>query len=1692
MVSSAKTRLGGRYTLQEQLAETDFSTVFAAEDAEARRRVCIKLLRSERLADDPEASLRFRREAEILSRLSHPHVVGVFDFGEDEGTPYLVMELLEGRSLEQLLEDEGALPLRVAARILRQAADGLAHVHRSGVLHLDIKPSNIFVVGEGEEVSARLIDFGFAGEKPETEAAVVGTLRYMAPEQAGLIRRPVTAAADLYGLGGVAYEALTGRPPFDGEHVGSVLRQIQCDPPAPVRNLAPEVPIVLEHIVHTLLRKNPDDRYGTTEGLLVDLERIDRELAAGRAAPSFALSTAGGVLAERLGRVFVGRRAQLQLAAEHAARAAGGEPQLLMVAGATGTGKTAFVEQLVTRLQEDGAELAQGKGSSIHTGLHFAAIEEALAQLHALVERRPERDQVARRVKDRVGDRAGDLVRLCPAWADIVGDAPAAPYAGVQAERDRAMAVVADVIGAAAPPDGTLVFFLDDLQWADARTDELLLQLLDALVGERVLLIGAYRSDEIEPDHALAALGENDDERALQLSLEDLSVDDVAELLKQLANTAPPDALLEDVFERSGGNAFFLWELVRAYVRAGVIVTEGDASRFDLDALQGVELPRDLVEAVLGRLADLPEEARRVLGVAALYGRPFGLPLLSACVDIEEEQIFEALRAAVDAQLLEELPEEGRRLYAFAHDKVAVACAAFVPLEERATRHRAFCEHLENIVASDGDEAPAELLFGLAFHSARAGDPERALLHLKRAAGIALGLHQNERAVEMYEEADGILNSLGRGRADAERLALAEKMADALDAMGRYEDSEALYRRVLDATEDPLETARILARLAHGSQKRGNFAEMHANLVQALKILGVTVHLQGTTRGWSATREHWRSKLPLGGEQLSDERFSLVAEILTRLWYFHSFHDLGKNNWKMVYLANKLLALAKPRGASRELAVACRTMSITHCQGAKPDFPAALRNAFRGVEVARQLKAKMELAEALSYVGMVYVWHARSGEAVEYLERARRLFEQIGNKWEMANVHIFLFMARRSMGELEAALGHALEIVKIAKRANAAGSMASGFYKVGELLLLQGEEKNGEQYIERAIEIAEENGLQFDLYMSLKTRGQARLRRGLYTEAKEDFERAIDLNETNQFMRAYVYDGYIGWAEAVLREQLRGGATKPSSAEVALAGRRLDDAVHAEERSQLHLVYALRVRALFHAVRGDPRLALEEAELALTIAQEGERKLEVPSVLEVLAELVRGEDEERTKTLLTDARAAWEAAGATAEAARVDEQLRELVGDDAAVVDDSASLALAQARRQADALLRVSLASSSALDADAQARAALDELIDVMSADRALLFALAEDGSLELIAGRHQEGGDIATPVGSSSTIVERARELKQAVVVTGEDESAALGSKSAIIYDLRSIMAAPLMVQDRLLGVVYLDNNLDRGIRTRQDAQLLQAIANHIAIAMETTRTARLELEQQALEQERALLAQNLALTGAVQALFLPPAGAHVVGGAKVAGSHRSADESGGDWWWLHEAEGRVRVIVGDVTGHGAAAAMLTASMAAVVRHASRLSPQPSPPELAQALHDVLGDLSRGEYLMTLSIVEIDPEAGALRWWNAGAPPLLVHRDGGRLQVLNATGVPVGGARFALEAVEVDFAPGDRAMVYTDGIVEQPIRSGRPFGRRALAKSFTKVPAVEDVGPAVFAALDDSMGDQVQDDDHTVVIIGL
>jgi transcriptional regulator with GAF, ATPase, and Fis domain/tetratricopeptide (TPR) repeat protein len=737
------------------LGEGRRKRVYLARDCRIERDVALAFIKADGL--DATGRARVWREVQALGRLGdHPHIVNVFDAGEEAGQAWLVTEYMAGGTLAERLRAAPGQRLAAAdaARLMGEIVAGLAHAHAHGVVHRDLKPDNVWLAAAG---SAKLGDFGIATgpERLTSEGLVVGTAAHLAPELAsGAAADP---RADLYALGVVLYELVTGRLPFVGDDAVAVVYQHAHTVPVAPSWHVPDLPRALEGVILGLLAKAPEER--------PSLRAVGETLAAvaagraRRAEPEY--PRVPNPLDALAGDIFVGREREIGVLRAAADAARGGRGQFVLVAGEPGAGKTRLLAELATYAGLRGATVTWGRAAEAERA-GAPAFWPWVQVLRACVARRG-----LDALRATLGAAAADLAVLLPELPDRWPDRPAATDATAEQARFQLFDTVATCLRTVAA-DRPLVVLLDDLHGADEPSLRLLEFATQQLQEAAILFVGAYR--DVEVTQGLARLvGESARiGRSAQYTLGGLTAPEVERLLTLTAGAAPPSTLVAALHEGTDGNPFFVTEVVRLLVVQGRLDAAAPPEPVRLP------LPSTVRAAVAQRAAQLSPETQQVLGVVAVMGRDADLALLRCVSPVEGEALLAAVEEGVAARLL---AFEGRDRVRFAHVLIADALYENLETERRRALHHRIGEVLGTV--------PDPPLAKLAHHLAHAGPEhaEQAIRSARRAGDDAMRLFAFEEAARLYALAlDALAPAASAHRAEL-LLALAAAQALAGDVL---------------------------------------------------------------------------------------------------------------------------------------------------------------------------------------------------------------------------------------------------------------------------------------------------------------------------------------------------------------------------------------------------------------------------------------------------------------------------------------------------------------------------------------------------------------------------------------------------------------------------------------------------------------------------------------------------------------------------------------------------------------------------------------------------------------------------------------------------------------------------------------------------------------------------------------------
>ncbi|HEY7267142.1 MAG TPA: AAA family ATPase [Solirubrobacterales bacterium] len=1000
------TEIAGRYRVRRFLGQGGRKRVYLSTDADDGAEVAVALYDTAGVGAAIQA--RARREAEAMRKLGdHPHVVPVLDTGEDAGNPFIVSRYMPGGDVQGLLAASGGrLEIPRAVEIAADVTRALEHAHARGIVHRDLKPANVWIDDDGH---ARLGDFGLATTEARSRVSggtLVGTVAYLPPEQA--LGEAAAPASDLYSLGALLYEMLTGQPPFPGDDAVSIISQhLHADPVPPSRH-NPEVPEALDRAVMALLAKRAEDRpANATEARELILGALEGK------PDDEAEATTSNPLESLAGGVFVGREHELERLREAVDGALGGRGSLQLLVGEPGIGKTRASEELATYARVSGARVYWGRCREDEGAPAYWPWVQAIREYAR------DADPVA--LAWQLGGGAAEVAELIPEVAEKLDIEPAARSDSEEA-RFRLFDSVTSLLLAAAR-DRPLVIVLDDLHWADEPSLLLLRFAAREVASSGLLILGTYRDVELGRHHPLArVLGEiSGIEGSGRIPLRGLGVGAVERYIEMTSGAPAPPGLAEAVEERTDGNPFFVGEVVRLLASEGKLTAGGSAAE--------LQIPQGVREVIGRRLDRLSQPTNDALRIAAVIGRDFGEDLVTRVIKRPREELMEAAREAIAERLVTDLGE-GR--FSFAHALVRDTLYEELSPAKRSALHERTGLAIEEICGGDVDERLGELAHHFLAAAPR-GDLAKAIDYAKRAGAQDMEQLAYEDAVDVYGRALEVLELMDE-RDEALRCRLLLSLGGAEAKSARVADARAAFEQAAEVARE-LDDTDSLVGAAIGIAMMSDAGRLDERLLalieEALERIGPERSARRAALLSAKSAEmYWVDNDVVESERLVDEAIELAREI-------------GSSSSLAAALQRKIFIPGGPEGARERLAIADELVELGE---SSDDREAALRgHAYRlwsflelgdVPAVDRELEIYARLADELRMPE--HTWHTFALRGMRALldgdiDRAERLAQEAQRAGERAEQPLAQQYYGIQMIQIRSMQGRAGELLPIVR-----------------------------------------------------------------------------------------------------------------------------------------------------------------------------------------------------------------------------------------------------------------------------------------------------------------------------------------------------------------------------------------------------------------------------------------------------------------------------------------------------------------------------------------------------------------------------------------------------------------------------------------------------------------------------------
>ncbi|MGD1805193.1 trifunctional serine/threonine-protein kinase/ATP-binding protein/sensor histidine kinase [Dapis sp. BLCC M126] len=828
------------YQATELIHESDRTLVYRGQNVENGQSVIIKLMRNE--YPSFRELVQFRNQYAISKNLEIEGIIKTYALERYENGYAIIMEDMAGVSLAEY-EEKFSFCIPQFLDIAIQLSEILHQLHNNSIIHKDIKPANILIHPETKQV--KLIDFSISTllaketQTIQTPNVLEGTLAYLSPEQTGRMNRAVDYRSDFYSLGVTFYELLKGDLPFRSKDALEVIHAHIALSPEPISNSmllgGCLCPPTLSDIVLKLMAKNAEERYQSGLGLKYDLEKCRSQYQEKGKIEFFELGERDICERFMIPEKLYGREKEVQALLNSFERVAEGKSEMMLVTGFSGIGKTAVVNEVHKPIVKQRGYFVKGKFDQFNRNIPFSAFVIAFRSLMGQIisESDAELQEWKTKILKAVGHNGQVLIDVIPELETVIDKQPPVSELSGSAAQNRFNLLFEKFITVFTTQEHPLVIFIDDLQWADSASLNLMKVLMGNSTTGYLLLIGAYRDNEVFPAHPLMlTLAELEAQEAAisTITLAPLSVHHINQLVAEtlICQVEQSQPLTELVYQKTQGNPFFTTQFLKGLYQDKLIVFNPHLGYWECDLVQvrDAALTDDVVEFMARRLQKLPEGTQEVLKLAACIGNQFDLETLAVVCETSPEEVASQLWSALQFGMvlpisqaykffqgeINSSPTEAIKVnYRFLHDRVQQAAYALIPEEKKQIAHVQIGRLL---LANISPDKLFERIFAIVNHLNKGTDnpqtqKERSeLLRLNRIAGIrAKETTAYESAIDYFEIARKLLPTDSWQQCYEVTLEVYLNLAEVNYLSGKFATSLALVELIVQSTKQAIDRA---------------------------------------------------------------------------------------------------------------------------------------------------------------------------------------------------------------------------------------------------------------------------------------------------------------------------------------------------------------------------------------------------------------------------------------------------------------------------------------------------------------------------------------------------------------------------------------------------------------------------------------------------------------------------------------------------------------------------------------------------------------------------------------------------------------------------------------------------------------------------------------------------------------------
>lgn len=1445
-----------KYHITQRLTSDRISTVYVGEHVQTNEYVLIQVLNPAVITKYDNERSRFFSEMKIIRNFEHSSLLRIYDVGPYDDTICIVFEYFEGTTLDKYIDEHKSFEIVPALRLVSQIATGLRYTAGFDILHRNLRASSILIINKNGGIQAKIMDFGmsYIVDYDNADAADVDSqFGYMSPEATGVLDRPVDQRSDLYSLGIILYQVLTGILPFHATTLDSmVYKHLAIIAKAP-DEINPDIPPEVSNIITKLINKDPDLRYSTPNELISDIDRfLSSSLIELPPTDNDVLHTFN-----QKAKIYSRSRelSQLREIYESAFSSSG---RFCMVHGNMGSGKSDLMTNLYNDIIHEGYTCFRSSFKQQYqmTPYHaFSYLLNAFAEEYGKYDRKTQITE-KNRLSNLLGGVTAIVTKISPLMSTVLTETLALPSLDDYKEQQRSLAMLANFLLSLLNNNKPYAIILDDLQYADSSSLSLLFEIADAISGHNVCIIASMRDLASSDDNPFLATFVSKLRNAAcyeDIHLKPFNETRMCEYLSDILGLPREECniLSSYMIDKTDGNPYFTINVLRSMLEDGIISVNDKNLEQDWEKLRAVNSETDVRTIINKRMNCMDEDAVRLLEIAAVIGYEFSLDLLTYITDLSLGDILSWISKAVNMQFIDY--SSSRNIMCFSHKQIHEIFLEHLTETRKRELHYWIAKGIEAKYVGDLHNQ----VYRLVYHFIMADNDDGVKRYCFEAAEMAKASNASEEAIAYYKKALELMEADGE-KGNETWIHSQRELAELNLLCGHFENAVVLSEELLELITDPLERATLLRNIALGHFRQSQFDRCIEYLLSALKCLGMDIpsgglKLRAKTK-LASTRLTFSKLFKSDFSSDHDSQFDhnatrrdsdgkslekVVMSIFEPLAWAYAYTDTAKLDYLLLRIHNYA---TKNFINSPEYGLGTSALAVYY-------FLHKKKNAYRltqslTLNLRKSIGDKYGYARSLLISGVFSIFDSDLEKSRKNLKESISIFEKIGDIWELNNARMYLAISYFAGGKFDLCKELSETVIALSDKLQdsftkllAASTLIGCYAEKGNFV--QAEDiiaKNSVLCDTMAIPYAQ---AYFNLMCGIlyNEEEKYRLAEKYLSTAHElitihPFVNLLTITTSAQLALAKVHVLEEDHTELIPEQILK--RQNDISSLCKKADRLLRDMPH-------HYVTACRANALLSNVLEQKMNADTPFRKGLECVSKSDNVFEAAKIhFEYGKYLFNKHRTEESRYNIFEAYMNFSTISSSQYIKKCEDMITEKYSDEfrdnSLLADVTAKRNRMNINRKVNSLLRVGERLTSTIEIEELQNKILQDAVELSGAERGILFLYPESGEKKLYIASIYNTGTFESY--AYEWMLEEIELSRQPIVINDvQSDEFRRNYTDMVRYGIKSVMAMPIFVRGKLYGIIYLDSRLVRGIFSDEYLETLGFIANQGGAPIENAR---------------------------------------------------------------------------------------------------------------------------------------------------------------------------------------------------------------------------------------------------------------